>query len=164
MLSVIALTNESDQSVIDLDAAVDQLLSIKGLRNTYKVSFAAISGGESGCETDEGLLARPAPSLVELVDRTGGVHASICARDWSRRLEELSHTSPGGFGSRFFLTNQAVIGTVEVRVDDVMIPDREDSGHLNWAYDISTNSVNFLPLSVPGAGSKVQIRYQVACL
>ncbi|MEM9116234.1 MAG: choice-of-anchor D domain-containing protein [Myxococcota bacterium] len=158
VLSIIALTDEREQSQRPVDFFLNFFLSIKGFRNTNLFSFSAIHGGETGCGQ-----AQAGPRVTEMVQRSGGVEGSICTSDWARTLEDLSQTAVG-FNSRFFLTNQPVIQTLEVLVDDDRVPATEASGQVNWTYDFSTNSVNFLPLSVPGAGSQVRIEYTAECL
>ena len=158
VLSIIGVTDEPEQSQRSVDFFLNFFLSIKGFRNTQQFSFSAISGGETGCSG-----ASAAPRLVELANRSGGVEESICSQDFARTLEELAQIA-FGFKSRFFLTNQPVIQTIEVLIDDERLPATEPSGQVNWTYDFSTNSVNFLPLSVPGAGSDVRIEYTAECL
>lgn len=92
-LSVIAVTNEADQSMVDVDDAVNKLLSVKGFRNTQLFSFSAVSGGPSGCETLDGLMARPAPRLVEVAHQTGGLEESICTVDWSRTYRQRTRSA-----------------------------------------------------------------------
>ncbi len=162
VLSIIGVTDEREQSARTADFFLNFFLSIKGFRNTQLFSFSTISGGETGCNSSSGSAAA-APRLVELAERTGGVQQTICTQDWSRTLEDLSRQA-FGFKSRFFLTNQPVIQTVEVFVDDQRLPGRENSGRQNWSYDFSTNSVNFTPLAVPAPGSVVRIEYTAECL
>jgi hypothetical protein len=162
VLSIVVVTDEPEQSARTVQFFQNFFLSIKGFRNTQLFSFSAISGGETGCSGSGG-NASAAPRLVELVEQTGGVSADICTTDWSRTLEDLSRQA-FGFKSRFFLTNQPVIQTVEVFVDEERLPDREASGRVNWTYDFSTNSVNFTPLSVPAPGAVVRIEYTAECL
>jgi len=162
VLSIIGVTDEREQSQRSVDFFLNFFLSIKGFRNSQLFSFSSISGGETGC-SGPGSSAQAAPRLVEIANRSGGVEESICTQDWSRTLEDLS-LKAFGQKSRFFLTNQPVIPTIEVLVDDQRLPASEASGQVNWTYDFSTNSVNFLPLSVPGVGSSVRIEYTAECL
>ncbi len=162
VLSIVGVTDEREQSARTVDFFLNFFLSIKGFRNTQLFSFSAISGGETGCNSSAG-SAGAAPRLLELAERTGGVSQTICTQDWSRTLEDLSRQA-FGFKSRFFLTNQPVIQTIEVFVDETRLPERETSGRQNWSYDFSTNSVNFTPLAVPAPGSVVRIEYTAECL
>ena len=69
-----------------------------------------------------------------------------------------------GFKSRFFLTNQPLIETIEVFVDDALVRTVEEGGRINWTYDFSTNSINFTPWALPEPGSDIVVRYVAGCL
>jgi len=160
VLSIVAVTDEREQSARSTQFFLNFFLSIKGFRNTQLFSFSTIDGGETSvCST----AIQPAPELHELAQRTGGVEASICTPDWSRTLEELSEQA-FGFRSRFFLTNQPVIQTIEVFVEGERLPQTGDSGRQNWSYDFGTNSVNFAPLTVPNPNEVIRVEYTAECL
>jgi hypothetical protein len=91
------------------------------------------------------------------------VFQSICTSDWSRALEDLS-TTAFGFKSRFFLTNQPVINTIEVYIDGMLLPATSPGGTVNWSYDYGTNAINFSPFAVPEPGAMIRVEYTVECL
>jgi hypothetical protein len=165
VLSIIGVTDEPEQSTNrTVDFFLNFFQSIKGFRNTNLFSFSFINGGENGCSGPGGnAFADTGLRMKTMAERTGGVYASICTSDWSRTLEDLSRTA-FGFNSRFFLTNQPVIQTIEVFVDEERLERVEESGRINWTYDFATNSVNFAPLAVPGAGQFVRVEYTAECL
>ena len=161
ILSVVVISDEDDASPGNQTDALQFFLDFKGFRNTNLFSISAISGAEDDpqqCEPPR--TTEPAPRLVELARRSGGTWAQVCSRDWSRALEVYGHF---GFKSRFFLTNQPQPDTIRVFIDGVEIP-AESAGMSNWAYDFSTNSINFWPLATPEPGVEIEVRYLPECL
>ena len=163
VLSIIFVSDEPEQSSNTADFYINFFLSIKGFRNTNLFSASAIVGDTPGGCTGPGGSATSAPRYLEAVNRTGGVFQSICTSDWSRALEDLS-TTAFGFKSRFFLTNQPVISTIEVFIDGVQIPATSPQGTVNWSYDFATNAINFSPFAVPEPGAQIQVDYTAECL
>ena len=165
VLSLIFASDEPEQSnnPRSLDFYLNFFLSIKGFRNTNLFSASAITGPETTSCSGPGGSASSAPRYIEMANRTGGVWQEICTSDWSRTLEELS-TTAFGFKSRFFLTNQPVISTIEIVVDGVVIPATSQQGTVNWTYDFATNSINFSPFATPEPGAEIQVQYAAECL
>ncbi|MFO0723398.1 MAG: choice-of-anchor D domain-containing protein [Myxococcota bacterium] len=163
VLSIIAISDEEDQSPGTVDFFINFFLSIKGFRNTNLFTFSSIVGDhQTGCNSPSG-NAQAGERYIETSNRTGGVFQSICTADWSRALEDLS-TTAFGFKSRFFLSNQPVISSLSVVVDGVSIDARSMGGTVNWSYDFGTNSVNFTPFATPEPGASIEIHYTVECL
>jgi hypothetical protein len=163
VLSIIFVSDEEEQSPNAADFYINFFLSIKGFRNTNLFSASAIVGDTpSGCSGPGG-SASDGLRYVEAANRTGGVFQSICTSDWSRALEDLS-TTAFGFKSRFFLTNQPVINTIEVYIDGMLLPATSPGGTVNWSYDYGTNAINFSPFAVPEPGAMIRVEYTVECL
>ena len=163
VLSIIFVSDEPEQSTNTVDFYINFFLSIKGFRNSNLFSASSIVGDSPGGCNGPGGSASAAPRYVEAANRTGGVFQSICTADWSRSLEDLS-TAAFGFKSRFFLTNQPVISTLEVYIDGILVPGTTGQGTVNWTYDFATNSVNFSPFATPEPGATVRIEYTAECL
>jgi len=163
VLSVIFVSDEEDQSPQPVDFYVNFFLSIKGFRNNNLFTASAIVGDTPGGCSGSGGSAQAGARYVDVANRTGGVFQSICTADWSRALEDLS-TTAFGFKSRFFLTNQPVIGTIRVYVDGVEITEQSMGGTINWTYDYPTNTINFSPFATPEPGASIRVEYVVECL
>jgi hypothetical protein len=161
VLEIVALTPGDDGSAASLDFFEAALRSIKGFRRSDLLRVHAVTGGENGCTGPAGTAA-PAPRLVALAERTGGVAADLCTSDWSRALEWTSRIT-FGFRSRFWLTVPAEPGSIEVVVDGDFIPADQPRGRINWSYDPGLVAVNFTPLAVPTPGSKIRIAYWPTC-
>jgi hypothetical protein len=162
VLWVVVVTDEADASPGTLDSALDTLLSMKGLRNTHLISFGSIGGRASGCRAGDAIAA-PTPRLAELATRTAGVEGQVCEPDWGRSLQGLGRIA-FEFKSGYFLTDQPNPESVEVWVDGARVPRTCPSGRINWAYDFSTNSVNFRPLGLPPPSADLRIEYDAGCL
>ncbi|MEO1334824.1 MAG: hypothetical protein AAFV29_04240, partial [Myxococcota bacterium] len=167
VLSLIFVSDEREQSARSIDLYLSFFRAIKGFRNTNLFSVSSISapadGDCSGPGGDTLTDGAGASRYVEIARQTGGVWQEICTRDWSRTLEELS-TTAFGFKSRFFLTNQPVVSSVQIVVDGVTVPGTGPTGTVNWIYDFATNSVNFSPFSTPEPGAEIQVEYAAECL
>ncbi len=163
VLSVIIVSDEQDYSPNVVDFYINFLLSIKGFRNNNLFSLSAIVGDEVGGCTGPGGSADTGSRYIAAALRTGGVFQSICISDWSRALEDLS-SSAFGFKSRFFLSNQPVVSSVRVTVDGVVVEAASAMGTINWAYEFSTNSINFTPFATPEPGAEITVEYVVECL
>jgi hypothetical protein len=161
-LALIFISDEEDQSPNAVDYYINFFLAIKGFRNTQLFSASAIVGPEPGSGSGCGFGADPGTRYIETANRTGGVVESICTADWARALENLG-LSVFGYKSRFFLSNQPVVGTVEVYIDGMRLPPN-NGAQVYWAYDAATNAVNFSPSSIPEPGSQIDIRYRAECL
>lgn len=162
-LAVIFVTDELDQSPQTIDFYTNFFLAIKGFRNTDLFSASAITGDSpGGCSSPNG-TADDGARLLEVVRRTGGIFESICTADWAQALQNLG-LSVFGYKSRFFLSNQPVGGTVVVIVDGMEVAGTSPTGQVRWAYDASTNSVNFTPLAIPEPGSEIIVTYTAECL
>lgn len=163
VLSVIIVSDEQDYSPGTVDFYINFLLSIKGFRNNNLFSLSAIVGDEVGGCNGPGGSADTGSRYIAAATRTGGIFQSICISDWSRALEDLS-SSAFGFKSRFFLSNQPVLSSVNVTVDGVAVPNMSPGGTINWTYEFGTNSINFTPFATPEPGAEITVEYVVECL
>lgn len=162
VLNIIAIAVSDDDSMLSVEDYLMFALDIKGFRNTNLFSQSAIAGPAGGCSSTE-VSATHGERLIEVANRTGGVFQSICTPDWSRTLEELSAVA-FGFKSRFFLSNQPVIDTIEVQVNGVLLPREAPSGLPAWTYDLATNSINFSPAFTPVPSAEILVSYVPECL
>lgn len=162
-LSIMAFSARDDESPRTTSYYINEFYRLKGYRNTNLFSFSAVAGDvPDGC-VDDTFVAEAATHYLEVANRTGGVFQSVCARQWSRRLENLG-IGAFGFKSRFFLTNQPIQETLEVEVDGEIVPRLDADGRRLWTYDFGTNSINFSPFGVPERGTTIVVRYEPECL
>lgn len=165
VLSIIFVTDAGDQSNRSVDFYANFFMSIKGFRNHHLFTASTIGPPETPpaapCSLDPHVWTPE--RYLEVANRTGGLFESICTTDWSRSLENLS-TTAFGFKSRFFLSNQPVFATLRVFVDGIEMPAVSPQGSLHWTFDRATNSLNFMPFTVPEPGAQIRVEYQNECL
>lgn len=155
MLSIIAVTDEAEQSEADLNFYYSYFLSIKGARRANLLSFSAI------CETDAGNSGNHGGRYIEMAKRTGGIVSSIHTANWARDLEKLGQAA-FGYKSRFVLTSTPDESSIEVVVDGRPVPS-EDEESRNWWYDPVGNLVEFNPHAIPEPGQSLEVTYSVVC-
>jgi hypothetical protein len=172
-LSVIAVTDEQDQSPQSAAFYADAFLALKGARNPQLFNFHAITGDRgTGCNSPTG-AAEAGDKLIEVAERTeGGLFRSICAADWASTLRDLS-AAAFGFQTCFSLTGEPedtnANGTIEggelaLRLDGVVFPSRGPQGQVYWDYRPDQHVVCFGPLTVPEPGAQIEVDYRNACL
>jgi len=157
VLYFILVSHAAEAGQLSVDRVLGALAERRGFRGLDRVRVNTISGGVEGC-----LDASPAPRLLEIANRTGGVQESVCTLDWSRTLEFPFVGGAIGFQGRFTLTRRPLTESLRVDVDGVRVERTEASGQVNWSYDASAESVYFLPLSIPSPGQNITATYKVA--
>ncbi len=94
---------------------------------------------------------------AEMVRLNGGFVGDLCQANWDNMLGTLGLTAVG-IRSTFKLTKGAVIGTIQVFVDDVEVDESDING---WTYDPATWYIEFHGDAVPPRGSEVSVSYTV---
>ncbi len=156
-LTVIVISDEENSSPSIVDFYVDAFKNVKGYRRPDLMSFSAVVGEEpTGCSSSAG-AAGAGTRYLEVARRTGGLERSICTTNWGQLANDLGLDAFGA-KTEFYLSREAIDATLEVRVDNVLVP---RTG--NWTYDAATNSVSFEPLATPAQGATVQIDYDTIC-
>jgi hypothetical protein len=92
---------------------------------------------------------------IDAQEESGGLRESICSADYAALLERIA-LKVLGLERRFALSEVPELDTLEVRVDDALIPNRERHG---WVYDPGNNWVEFDGYAVPPPGSTVSLSY-----
>lgn len=162
ILSVIVVSDEPDQSPGPVDGYVDALMAVKGFGYTYQFSASAIAAPfPPGRCSGYGGVATSGGRYLRLAERTGGVFQSICSADWFR-AQDLS-TQAFGFKYRIHLSRQPVTDSIELFVNGAAVPKQSPGGTVNWTYDHRTNSVSFVPYSIPEPGASIRVEYRIGC-
>lgn len=144
-LSVVLVSDEPEQSP---DPWSDYVATIEG--RVPGAIISAVAGDlPDGCAT-----AEAGTGYSEAATATGGVFLSICDTDWGTHLVTLAEASVG-LPRSFPLTDEPVEGSIEVEVDGVALT----SG---WAWLSGSNILRFDADAVPGFGSTITVRYDVA--
>ena len=152
-LNVIVLSDEDDHSPSSVADYMEQFEQHAG--DPGFVLHAIVGDEPLGC-VSQGSAADAGVRYIESAKNTGGYRDSICLVDYGEILERIG-LQVAGLGDSFYLGELPESDTLEVRVDSVLIPGRDQDG---WTYEPDENAVRFHGRAVPRAGMLVQIRYQ----
>lgn len=189
VLAVVCVTDAEDQGNQPIAVYLNTLLNIKGAQRqsmfTYNVIGPFLGYAPTGCSYDENNYVDPTKHLA-MVGATNGVKEEICTPDWASALQNIGK-SAFGYRTSFYLTARPDLSSsrpIEVGIDSMsctpstgcptgqtcspqssrcVLPQTTGTGARVWAYEPSTNSVNFDPLYVPEPGKTLTVTYQVAC-
>lgn len=162
-LSAIFVSDRDDASASTVDQFFDRLHVLGAGRFS---SVSAVAGDAPGGCSGRGGVALPAPRLVEVATRSGGVSQSACTADWSRALETPYYWPfflSFGFTVAFPLSTEPIVDTITVTIDDTLLPPVGPAGTVNWAYDPQGRRVRPTPFSTPEPSARVRIAYAPAC-
>lgn len=181
-LYLVFVTDEEDHSPYEPRAYWRAFEQAQGIGNDGTVVASAIIGDV----TANGCGASPGQRYAELARMTGGEVGSICDAEFADTLRSLA-TSAVGLRRTFVLSHAPAPETLEVRVlypcgvaaeavadceavdraacegqpaealETVCTPVRE--GPDGWRYDSERGTLFFAGRSVPGLGSRVEVRY-----
>ena len=180
-LSIIGMTDEPDPDTRwmgnasedrSVERYVKEFRSLKPRRGDDKrVKVHMISGGMTGCS-----IAEACPRCIEGVELTGGVWIDICTdpNDDAAWSDAFLRMSEGAFGfeSAFRLTSEPADingdgivdhNDLEVRVGGRPQPARTSTGAIVWQYNPASQTLNFMPLYIPGPNQVIEVTYKVAC-
>ena len=141
-LEIIFFTDEDEQSDLDADDFYSQLTILRG---APQISVNAIIGDPPmGCASLFG-AADAGFKYQEIQENTEGLRESICSLHYDALLNRLA-MKVLGLQDRIYLTAPPDLSTVDVRIDDALIHQRDRHG---WRYDAGENSIVFDGYAVP---------------
>lgn len=151
-LEVVFFTDEDDNSEVDAAAFVER---ISNMRPDALVRVNAIAGDlPEGCFSSAA-AADAGVRYDEAVRASGGRRESICSLDIDGALARVA-LAVLGLDDTFYLSDVPVVSSMEVRVDEALVPQRDIDG---WRYDPGINAVIFDGLAVPPPGAGISIDY-----
>jgi len=151
-LDIIIVSDEDDHSSQSVSDFLAFLASVKP-SGAFRVS-ALVGDVPYGCAASSG-AADPAPRYLEAAEETEGVTQSICAASYDQMMERLVMIL-AGLRDTFPLSRIADPDTIEVRVDGIIIRNREEDG---WQYLPALNAVRIVGTPFPEPGQEVVITY-----
>lgn len=140
-------------SLVSLKTLIDETREIKA--DGSRILASSIVGPEI-VENCDG--AKPGFRYAGMAEAFGGIQGSICDNDFSTIMDRLG-LQVSGVLTTFQLTYPAVEETLEVYVDDELVPPSETDG---WVYDDVYWILEFTGDGVPPRGSKITVFYEVA--
>ncbi len=151
-LQVVFLSDEDDQSSEPVESYLTDLAEAGGDEG-YAVH--AIVGDEpAGCSSGT-TAANAGNRYLRAVGMTEGYRESICADDYTDILVRIA-LELSGILDTFPLGNLPSPASIEVRVDDVLVPERAIDG---WTYDRGDNAIVFHGYAIPPQGASIAISY-----
>lgn len=159
-LSLLFITNREDASPGRVVGYAEDLFRVKDAQPRYFTRASSISGPFEGCSGPGG-EAEASPRYDEMVRLSAGEFQSICSETWIRPSVPVQ---PFYRRSRYFLTNQPIESTLEVRIEGEMLPALDGAGRTQWTYDFASNSINLAPHLIIAPGSSIAVEYQAECL
>ncbi len=160
-LSIIFVSDEDDFSPGSVHDYIDVLRTLKQNHSRDALKMSAVIGNvPEGC-TAEGVNAAPGHRYAQAAEGNFGIVESICAEDFAVVAENLGLTS-AGLLSRFELSAQPIVRSLEVVVDDELLPgDTAELGESVWSYNEDENEIVFSLDSLPASGSVVRVSYDL---
>lgn len=149
---VVFVSDEDDQSPLTVPEYVDRLSAMGG--DAGFAAHALVGDLPQGCSSGTS-AADPGSRYLDAAAATSGFRESICSDDYADLLVRVG-LDVGGTISTFPLSQLPASESIAVRVDDVLIPEREQDG---WRYSPGQNAVIFSGRSIPWPGMGVEITY-----
>ncbi len=152
-LEVVVVSDEDDHGDTEVIEFVAELTAL--VPDPTQFSIHAIVGDEpTGCLAPDA-SAEAGLRYLEAARATEGHNGSICLDDWTDLLEGIGLAALG-LQNSFVLTHEPDLDSLEVTVDEVLIPRRAVDG---WQYDPAENSISFHRYAIPRAGMEVVASY-----
>lgn len=151
-LNVVYVSDEDDHSPAAVDSYLQTLRDRAGSGGF--AAHALVGSLPAGCVSGTS-AADPGGRYLQAADATAGYHDSICAESYAPLLTQVG-LDAAGWNDTFVLEQLPQPDTIVVRVDAVVIPQRERDG---WVYDAGDNAVVFDGRAVPRPGMTVDIEY-----
>ena len=153
-LHVVVLSDEDDHSDGEVTDWVADLQDASGAGG---FALHAIVGDlPDGCASGR-TAASPAERYLQAAKLTNGYRYSICREDFTEVMAQIG-LDLSGLQTIFPLAEVPDPESLEVEVDEVLIPEREIDG---WQYDAGDNAIVFHGQSVPRGGMDVTVTFNI---
>ncbi|MCK6502083.1 hypothetical protein L6R53_01530 [Myxococcota bacterium] len=153
-LHVLVVSDEDDQGDEEVAWYLHELQSLAG---QDRVTVHGLVGDmPAGCASGTS-AADPGPRYLEAVGSTGGRRGSVCSVDYTPVLGQVG-LDVAQWNDRFVLSRIPEVETLQVRVDQVLMPQREEDG---WTWSAGENAVVFTGRAIPRPGMAVQVDYEI---
>ncbi len=151
-LHVVIVSDEDDQSSEEPGFYTHEIQALTGADRT--TVHGIVGDLPAGCVAGS-TAASPGPRYLEAIETTGGLSTSICAADYREMLRRVG-LEVANWDDTFLLSQLPVPDTLEVHVDDVLIPQREEDG---WTWSSGDNAILFHGRSIPRPGMDIRVDY-----
>lgn len=145
-LALVGVTDEAEQSSNPWSYYVSRYEGL--MAHPDRLTVNAIAGDyPAGCEG-----YAPGEGWYQASVATNGLFLSMCETDWSLHVDALVEMVTFGPPLSYDLSHWPVPGTIEVRVDGVLVTE-------GWEYNQTDLSLDFTEASAPQAGSVLEVTY-----
>lgn len=152
-LHVVFFSDEDDRSAGAVTDMINAMMANSGTRPRL---HAVVGDLPQGCASGSS-AADPSPRYYEAVQATDGYLESICAPDYASILTRVG-LDLAGQTDTFYLSRVPDPNSLEVYVDEVLMPERHDDG---WRYAPSENAIVFDGRAIPRPGMGIEVGYEV---
>ncbi len=153
-LNLVFVSDEDDHSPGTLD---DYLTAWRDASGSGEVVAHALVGNmPAGCASGV-TAADPGERYLNMAIMTDGHRDSICADSYQEILQQIG-LDLSNLQDTFFLEALPQVNSIEVFVEDVAIPKREQNG---WQYDGARNAIVFDGWAVPRPAMPVTVFYEI---
>ncbi len=153
-LNLVFVSDEDDHSSGAIDAYLDAWRDLSG--SGELVVHAIVGNMPAGCASGV-TAADPGERYLSAAILTDGHRDSICADDYSAILQRIG-LDLSNLNDTFFLEALPQPSSLEVFVEDVRIPEREQHG---WQYDGARNAIVFDGWAVPRPAMPITVFYEI---
>jgi hypothetical protein len=155
-LNVVFFSDEDDLSFGSPAAFVEPLVARGSSGGSTNFAVHGVVGDLPGGCASGSSAAEPGPRYVEAIELTGGWRDSICADDYTELLTRVGFEA-AGLQDTFPLAAVPQVDSIEVLVDEVVIPPREVDG---WTYAPGDNAIVFHGRAIPRPGMEIAVLYE----
>lgn len=163
-LSIIAISDEPDQSPSPPEFYINFFQSLKGNRLDSLFRFSAVIGisssGATRCSgqwgNGPGGSARSSGRYAKVAKATAGLATSICTSNWSDTLNKLGAVT-FGIKTVYNLTRDPDPKSIQVKINGKVVPKGADT----WDYSSQENGIAFN--KSPDANVQIEVTYKAIC-
>jgi hypothetical protein len=166
-LSIIAISDEADQSKQAVQFYLNFFKGLKGGPRTDQFKFHSVIGydtktKQNKCSTGNGSGSGSSQDpyssgrYLAMSQATNGIVASICNTAWSSVFQKIGLLT---FAQRkdYYLSRPADPKSIVVKVDGQVV----SNGSSTWNYDAQSNAIVFV--TAPKGGATITVTYKVIC-
>ncbi len=153
-LNIVFVSDEDDHSPEEVESYIELFEESSGSGDF--VAHAIVGNMPAGCASGV-TAADPGERYLYAAAATDGHRDSICADDYSEILVQIG-LDLSGMADTFYLDALPQVDSLEVYVDDVLIPEREANG---WTYWAARNAIVFDGWAVPRPAMAITIFYEL---
>jgi len=162
-LSIIFVSDEEDGSPDPVNDYINDFVSIKGARNrdVFNASALVVTGFEE-CDEVQRAQSTIGTRYIDVARQTGGMIGNLCSADFEDIVFELSLVS-SRLRNTYFLSQEPSLSTLQLSVNDEVVPCRSDRYAFEWVPDPKTGepepAIVFAPDRLPPVGARIAARY-----